>query len=105
MKTKYFYNAFNILYDLVKESLGIFQKEELYRQLFQAIYVMSGDALYDNDSIRKITSGNQTIHLRAVKKLHTPEGVYNQPIKMVTIYFQDGSIRNETPLTEANIES
>lgn len=74
MKTKYFYNAFNILYDLVKESLGIFQKEELYRQLFQAIYVMSGDALYDNDSIRKITSGNQTIHLRAVKKLHTPEG-------------------------------
>lgn len=44
MKTKYFYNAFNILYDLVKESLGIFQKEELYRQLFQAIYVMSGDA-------------------------------------------------------------
>jgi hypothetical protein len=49
-------------------------KEELYRQLFQAIYVMSGDALYDNDSIRKITSGNQTIHLRAVKKLHTPEG-------------------------------
>lgn len=58
MKTKYFYNAFNILYDLVKESLGIFQKEELYRQLFQAIYVMSGDALYDNDSIRKITSGN-----------------------------------------------
>lgn len=32
------------------------------------------DALYDNDSIRKITSGNQTIHLRAVKKLHTPEG-------------------------------
>ena len=43
MKTKYFYNAFNILYDLVKESLGIFQKEELYRQLFQAIYVMSGD--------------------------------------------------------------
>ena len=52
MKTKYFYNAFNILYDLVKESLGIFQKEELYRQLFQAIYVMSGDALYDNDSIR-----------------------------------------------------
>lgn len=57
MKTKYFYNAFNILYDLVKESLGIFQKEELYRQLFQAIYVMSGDALYDNDSIRKITFG------------------------------------------------
>lgn len=51
MKTKYFYNAFNILYDLVKESLGIFQKEELYRQLFQAIYVMSGDALYDNDSM------------------------------------------------------
>ena len=42
MKTKYFYNAFNILYDLVKESLGIFKNEELYRQLFQAIYVMSG---------------------------------------------------------------
>ena len=37
--------------------------------------------------------------------LEFTEGVYNQPIKMVTIYFQDGSIRNETPLTEANIES
>ena len=31
--------------------------------------------------------------------LEFTEGVYNQPIKMVTIYFQDGSIRNETPLT------
>ena len=51
MKTKYFYNAFNILYDLVKESLGIFQKEELYLQLFQAkdlksfAVILSGSAL------------------------------------------------------------
>ena len=37
--------------------------------------------------------------------LEFTEGVYNQPIKMVTIYFQDGSIRNETPLTEAKIQS
>ena len=37
--------------------------------------------------------------------LEFTEGVYNQPIKMVTIYFQDGSIRNETPLTEAKLDS
>ena len=36
MKTKYFYNAFNILYDLVKESLGIFQKEDFRKSLLES---------------------------------------------------------------------
>lgn len=52
----------------------IFQKEELYRVLFQEIYLLVNDDLYDNDSIRKITTGNSTIHRKAIKALYTDNG-------------------------------
>lgn len=74
MKQKNFYYAFNDIYRLVKDAFGISQKEELYRQLFRNVYLMAGDDLYDNDKIRKVTTGNSTIHRRAVKKLCTDEG-------------------------------
>lgn len=64
MKQKNFYTAFNILYSYLKEPLGIYQKEQFYRMIFQDIYALTGDGLYDNDSIRKITSGQTLIHRR-----------------------------------------
>ena len=54
MKQKSFYRAFNILYETIKDGIYIFQKEELYRVLFQDVYLLVNDDLYDNDSIRKI---------------------------------------------------
>lgn len=74
MPQKCFFKAFNILYLSAKEALNIHQKEDFFRLLFKDIYALADDGLYDNDSIRKITSGNGTIHLRAIKKLHTHEG-------------------------------
>ena len=74
MKQKKFYEAFDLLYMAVKEALYISQKEELYRMLFKDIYALSDDGLFDNDTIRKITSGNGTIHIRAMKHLCTCEG-------------------------------
>lgn len=74
MPQKRFFKAFNILYLSSKETLNIYQKEDFYRLLFRDVYAMADDGLYDNDSIRKITSGNGTIHLKALKKLHTHEG-------------------------------
>lgn len=74
MKQKNFYRAFGLLYDGVREFLSIYQKEDLYRLLFKSVYVLADDGLFDNDSIRKITSGNLPIHLKAVKKLRTYEG-------------------------------
>lgn len=74
MSQKRFFNAFNILYLSTKEALNIHQKENFFRLLFKDVYALADDGLYDNDSIRKITSGNGTIHLRAIKKLHTYEG-------------------------------
>ena len=74
MEKKNFYIAFGILYDNVKETLSIYQKEEFYRLVFKEIYALVDDGMFDNDSIRKITSGNSTIHIKAVKKLRTYEG-------------------------------
>ena len=62
MNQKKFYTAFNIIYSYLKEPLGIYQKEQFYRMIFQDIYALTGDGLYDNDSIRKITSGQTLIH-------------------------------------------
>ena len=74
MMQKQFYKAFSLLYEEIKDEISIYQKEEFYRLLFFPVYALINDGMYDNDSIRKITSGNQTIHLRVVKKLHTIEG-------------------------------
>ena len=71
MSQKNFYTAFNIIYSYLKEPLGIYQKEQFYRMIFQDIYALTGDGLYDNDSIRKITSGQTLIHRRVAKKLYT----------------------------------
>lgn len=74
MKQKSFYRAFNILYETIKDGIYIFQKEELYRILFQDVYLLVNDDLYDNDSIRKITTGNNTIHRKAIKAVYTDNG-------------------------------
>lgn len=74
LKQKKFYEAFDLLYMAAKEALYISQKEEFYRMLFKDIYALSDDGLFDNDAIRKITSGNGTIHIRAMKHLCTCEG-------------------------------
>lgn len=74
MEQKYFYEAFQELFAAVKDILCVYQKEEFYRLLFRCVYELSGDEMYDNDSIRKVTSGGQTIHLRAVKQLCTDTG-------------------------------
>lgn len=74
MKQKNFYQAFNVLYEAVKDGISISQKEELYRFLFRDVYLLANDDLYDNDSIRKITTGNKTIHRKAIKALCTDTG-------------------------------
>lgn len=74
VQQKSFCEAFNILYRSAREALNIYQKENFFRLLFKDVYALADDGLYDNDSIRKITSGNSTIHLKAMKKLHTYEG-------------------------------
>lgn len=74
MNQKNFYTAFNIIYSYLKEPLGIYQKEQFYRMIFLDIYALTGDGLYDNDSIRKITSGQTLIH-------RTKNGSY--PLKAV----------------------
>lgn len=92
MEQKYFFDAFNILYTAVHEELNIYQKEELYRRLFKDIYSLANDGLYDNDTIRKVTSGNITIHLKACKKLHTYEGfeIFRKSVdKYILPYIKD----------------
>lgn len=74
MEQKHFYLAFNLLFDSVSIGLGITQKEELYRMLFKDVYLMASDELFDNDPIRKVTSGGTTIHRKAVKFLCTEIG-------------------------------
>lgn len=74
MEQKNFYKAFGILYDSIKETLSIYQKEEFYRLVFKDIYALANDGMFDNDTIRKITSGNSPIHIKVMKKLRTYEG-------------------------------
>ena len=74
LEQKNFYNAFSVLYDRTKETLSIYQKEDFYRLIFKEIYALADDGMFDNDSIRKVTSGNCPIHLKAVKKLRSYEG-------------------------------
>lgn len=87
MNQKNFYTAFNILYSYLKEPLGIYQKEQFYRMIFQDIYALTGDGLYDNDSIRKITSGQTLIHRRVAKKLYTENGyeIFRESIEKVCL--------------------
>lgn len=74
MVQKQFYMAFDLLYRAMKNVLHLYQKEAFYRLLFRPVYALLDDGMYDNDSIRKITSGNQTIHSKVIKRLHTIEG-------------------------------
>ncbi len=74
MVQKQFYKAFGLLYEEMKNALNLYQKEAFYRLLFRPVYALIDDEMYDNDSIRKITSGNQTINLKVIKRLHTIEG-------------------------------
>ena len=69
MKQKNFYRAFGFLYENIKDCINIYQKEDFFRLLFGNIYLLSNDDLFDNDKIRKITSGNATIHRRIAKQL------------------------------------
>ena len=87
MSQKNFYTAFNIIYSYLKEPLGIYQKEQFYRMIFQDIYALTGDGLYDNDSIRKITSGQTLIHRRVAKKLYTENGfeIFRESIEKVCL--------------------
>lgn len=87
MNQKNFYAAFNIIYSYLKEPLGIYQKEQFYRMIFQDIYALTGDGLYDNDSIRKITSGQTLIHRRVAKKLYTENGyeIFRESIEKVCL--------------------
>jgi len=85
MIQKNFYTAFNVIYGLVKDGLGISQKEELYRLLFRNVYLLARDDLYDNDTIRKVTAGNSTIHRKAVKVLCTDEGFETLRINIAEI--------------------
>ena len=73
---------------------------ELYAKLVECGFKLSEEDV--SCPVAKVTHKKKDDYMTS---LEFTEGVYNQPIKMVTIYFQDGSIRNETPLTEANIES
>lgn len=74
MKQKNFYNIFNALYDEVQDVLEITQKEALYSLLFGNIYSSINDDLYGFDNIRKITSGNITLHRKILKVLYTDIG-------------------------------
>lgn len=74
MITKYFYSAFNLLYDDVSDSLNIFQKEEFYRLIFASSYDAVDFGYMDNDMVRKITSGNASIHRKVAKRIYTIEG-------------------------------
>lgn len=49
MEQKSFYRAFNILYETIKDGIYIFQKEELYRVLFQDVYLLVNDDLWIED--------------------------------------------------------
>ena len=85
MKQKNFYNIFNALYDEVQDILEITQKEALYSLLFGNIYSLINDDLYDYDNIRKITSGNGTIHKKVLKVLYTDTGFEQFRINIETV--------------------
>lgn len=85
MKQKHFYSAFSLLFNSVMIGLRISQKEELYRMLFRDAYRMANDDLYDNDTIRKVTSGNLTIHRKAIKQLCTDIGFEGFRLNIETI--------------------
>lgn len=85
MKQKNFYNIFNALYGEVQDALGITQKEALYSLLFRNIYSLINDDLYDYDNIRKITSGNGTIHKKVLKVLYTDTGFEQFRINIETV--------------------
>lgn len=74
MKQKLFYQAFSIINNEIRNYLSLNQKEEVYRLLFKSVYLATGDEMFGNDQIRKITSGSITIHSRVVKYIHTEKG-------------------------------
>ena len=74
MEQKNFYKAFNSLYFKYKEAINIYNKDGFYRFLFSDIYYLLDGYSVDNDSVRKITSGNSTIHVRVFKIICTDQG-------------------------------
>ena len=74
MTTRNFYQAFNILYEALKEPLHIQEKGTFYLLLFKDVYPPNDVIFFDNDTVRRITSGGSSIHIRAMKQLHTREG-------------------------------
>lgn len=71
-----FKNIFEILHRPLKDNTNI-KKEELYRDIFQEVYRLSGHPIDENDStepFRKQTSGIEPIQLYVAKKLHTEKG-------------------------------
>ena len=76
MKQFNFKNLFEILHKPLKDNTNI-KKEELYRDIFQEVYRLSGRPIDENDStepFRKMTSGIIPIQLYVAKKLHTEKG-------------------------------
>lgn len=98
MVQKQFYKAFSLIYEEMKVALNLYQKEAFYRLLFQPVYALINDNMEDSDSLRKITSGNQTIHMKVVKKLHTIEGFecFRSQVEQVCVR------RHERPLLLIN---
>lgn len=63
-----------MLYDALKEPLQIQEKGKFYLLLLKDVYSPNDVVMFDNDTVRRITSGGSTIHTRAMKQLHTPAG-------------------------------
>lgn len=74
MKQKHLHYVLNILYESAKNSINISSKEDFYRLLFKNTYALAEDEMYSNDTLRRVTSGNQTIPGPILKKLHTEYG-------------------------------
>ena len=74
MNQKHLYNVLNVLYESAKNFIHVSSKEDFYRLLFEGTYASANDEMYSNDTLRRVTSGNQTIPRSILKKLHTEYG-------------------------------
>ena len=77
LKQKLFYETFGLLMKYVREYVGLTSKEKLYDSIFSGTYDYVGMPLYSYDGIRKITSGQELIHIAVRNRLHTYEGFEN----------------------------
>lgn len=91
MNTRNFYQAFSTLYEALKEPLHIQEKGKFYLLLFKDVYPPDDVVFFDNDTVRRITSGGSTIHMRAMKQMHTHEGfeAFRQSIAQNCFSFLD----------------